>query len=103
MVDEAAAQWMRDNPQHPQPTPPGRRMTNEELEQIRAGWYAAERAAYAAVTDPAVVAVLDVLAPADERGERWCIYVRTDESNPDAAELIPLAEQIVQAVRAAAS
>jgi hypothetical protein len=58
----------------------------------------AEAAAYGAVTDPRVVAVLDVLAPVDPRFGRSPIFEWPKEESPAAGEVIELAERIVAAI-----
>ena len=64
-------------------------------------WQAAQRAAYAAVTDPQVNAVLDVLAPRDQDGDRWPLMAWPKEETPTGADMVGLAERIVVAVRGA--
>jgi hypothetical protein len=56
-----------------------------------------ERAAYAAVTDPALLAVLDVLAPSRD-GYRVPLFEWGHETTPTAEEMIELAQQVVAAL-----
>jgi hypothetical protein len=73
-------------------------------------WYAANRldtargvATYTEVTDPAVLAVLDILAPRDPRrpGERIPVFEFGHETTPTRIEMVELAQAIVDAVAAA--
>lgn len=76
----------------------------EYYERRRADEVEAARVAYSAVTDPAVVAVLDVLAPVHEgTGQRMAIFDWGGEVNPAPQELVDLAVEVVSAVRAAES
>lgn len=71
-------------------------------------WYALNRederrgvATYTAVTDPAVLAVLDVIAPRDPDGDdRSPIFEFGHETTPTRIEMVELAERIADAVRA---
>jgi len=59
-----------------------------------------EDAAYRAVTDPRVAAVLDVIAPRAEWNAdlRLPLFEWGHETTPTAAEMIDLAERIVAAI-----
>ena len=63
-------------------------------------WFANEAATYAAVQDPRVNAVLDVLAPRHEISGRSPIFEWAHEETPTAAEMIELAEMVVAALAA---
>lgn len=61
-------------------------------------------AVYTEVTDPVVLAVLDVLAPHtrfDADGDRSPIFEFGHETSPTRMEMVELAVQIVDAVRGA--
>lgn len=75
--------------------------TIEELQEQRAAEEEHERATYAAVTNPAVLAALDVLAPACD-GIRLPLFEWGHETTPTADEMIELAQQIVAAIARAA-
>lgn len=61
---------------------------------------AAEQAAYAEVTDPRVVAVIDVLAPVypDLNGVRIPQFEFPHETTPTPNEVIELAQTVVAAI-----
>lgn len=62
----------------------------------------AERATYAAVTDPRVEAVLNVLAPV-RGGDRVPAFEWGHETTPTPAELVEMATEIVAAIERAST
>ena len=61
-------------------------------------WRAHEAAVYAGVRDPRVIAVLDILAPAESSGERLPIFEWGHETTPSAEEMVDLAIRIVASI-----
>lgn len=72
-------------------------MSYEDRRAAMEQYERAEADSYAAVTDPRVVAVLDVLAPVSY-GSRSAIFEWGHETTPTAAEMIELAAKVVEAV-----
>lgn len=62
--------------------------------------WARDARVYAAVDDPLVNAVLDVLAPRNEISGRSVIFEWGHETTPTAEEMIALAQKIVAALSA---